>query len=495
MDNNKISRQTLLRVAGEILAEICRSREEEKGRPDKEDLIEYLSARPGRLNLIFLRLLSTGQLAALRRDPEFRKEVMGSLRKVIIGLQPPLLNPGRVEKFLSEAFEYAASEARKDPDLWAARIVALCPGELEAGEKMPFVTMRLLIDNVRNLFEDKVKKSGSLEEIDRAYVFIERELNVAPAVEVFARRAYGLAPKAADTGSITALYRLLAVRIITSLRTLPPSEEKDYTLLALKDLAGTMDLDDLEHAFKKKAMVLADEIMKKTADYEDILELRFFFDQIGERSNKELLSRKTGELTRTLNMRTEGYRLLTKFNPRELDQDSLIELVPTVMAKCEMFVMAGPPSHLNLLMRFYLETACPLFRELKNKPDRVPRLIQNFKRQVGLMNVYRDLAHLTEVIQRKMVLAICGPRMLATRPESILRDLTRLPPEFYPPAVMKTLREIIREKGPGALFTAADALKLLSFYPPMEEEEEEDPTVGLQSAKDYFIGEYSRRKQ
>jgi len=226
--------------------------------------------------------------------------------------------------------------------------------------------------------------------------------------------------------------------------------------------------------FKKEAMAKADKLMEEAASYDERFELRFFFSQIGERSNKKLLSKKTGELARSLNIRAEGYLLLDRLKEGELDDDGLIELVPAVIGKAETFVMNAPLRFLNRLMKFYLKTACPLLRRLKNEPEKVPRLIQNFKRQVGLLNIYRDLDHLGQVMQRKMVLAICGPQMLATVPDRVLGYLTRLPPEFYPPKVMTVLRGMVREKSSGYRFTTADVLQILAAYPPAEEEEGEE---------------------
>jgi hypothetical protein len=491
MNDARVSKKALLLVISHMLADLCRDRETES-RPTKDDLLQYLSSKAGKLNLFFMRHLPPEQVARIRREPEFQKGLLFELRGEIIALKPPLLNPVRVKRLSAEALGLPVSEARKDPDLWAARLTALLPPELKRG--LPLVSMRLLLSTVRDFFEHIAKTTGSLEELDNAYGFIERELDVAPRVELFARRAYDLAPQARDTGSITSLYRLLAMRIIAALRDTPASREKDVTLSALKELTGTFDLDSLEHMFKKKAMTLADEKMKDTKNYEDLLELRFFFNQIGERSNSKLLSSKTGELVREMDISSKGYRLLTSLDTGELDQDSLIKVVPALLGKVEAFVMQGPLVYLDLMLKFYLETAAPLLRELKNKPEKVPRLIQNFKRQVGLLNIYRDLDHLTMTIQRKIVLAICGPKMLAEAPEKIMGYLTRLPPEFYPPKVMQALRGMIREKGVEARFTTGDALKLISFYPPAEEEEDEEKPVDFRSAKEFFSGELKRRE-
>jgi len=105
-----------------------------------------------------------------------------------------------------------------------------------------------------------------------------------------------------------------------------------------------------------------------------------------------------------------------------------------------------------------------------------PRCIHNFKRQVSLLNIYRDLDHLAEVFQRKMVLAICNPGMLKDRPDKIMGRLTRLPPELFPPEAMKVLRRMIRERGTESRFTAADVLTLLASYPPPESDEELRPS-------------------
>ncbi|MBN2289943.1 MAG: hypothetical protein JXQ83_11475 [Candidatus Glassbacteria bacterium] len=478
-------------VIAEMLADLCRGREADS-RPTKDELLQYLTSRAGKLSLFFMRHLPAEQVIKSRKDPAFQKGLLSELRREIIELKPPLLNPLRVDRLTGVALEYPAGEVRKDPDLWAARVMVELPPELR--HKQPLVAMRLLLAEVKDSFERVAATTGSLPELDRAYGFIERELNLTPRVEIFVRRAWDLAPKAADAGAITALYRLLVMRIIATLRELPASNEKDLALGELKKLTGTFDLDELESIFKKKAMTLADEMMKETGRYEDLLELRFFFGQIGERSNRKLLSQKTGELVRKMDMRTRGHRLLTSLDTGELDEDSLIKVVPTVMAKAEMFVMTGPPAFLDLLMDFYLKTAAPLLRELKNKPEKVPRLIQNFKRQVGLLNVYHGLDHLAQTIQRKMVLAICGPKMLASAPEKILRYLTRLPPEFYPDKVMQALRAMIREKGVNARFTTGDALKLLSFYPPAQEEEAEaEKALDPRFAKEFFSLEYKKR--
>ena len=269
-----------------------------------------------------------------------------------------------------------------------------------------------------------------------------------------------------------AYYRLLAQRVAGTLISLPPSAEKDRTLLALKEMTGLQDPKSMRLYFKKEAMGRADKLMEAAASYEDLFELRFFFSQIGERSNRKLLSQKTGELARSLNVRTDGYLLLDRLKEGELDENGLIELVPAVLAKAERFVLNAPLRFLNRLMKFYLETAVPLLRRLKNEPEKVPRLIQNFKRQVGLLNIYRDLDHLAEVMQRKMVLAICNPQMLETASDYIFSYLTRLPPEYYPPKVMQVLRNMVREKGSGDRFTPMDVLLILAAYPPPEEEEE-----------------------
>ena len=135
-----------------------------------------------------------------------------------------------------------------------ARAHPLLPPELKQG--LPLVAMRLLLANVKDCFENIAKTTGCLQELDNAYGFIESELDLIPRVELFARRSFDLAPKARDAGDITALYRLLAIRIISTLRQLPSSSEKYVTMTAIKELAGTFDLDALEHAFKKKVMTL-----------------------------------------------------------------------------------------------------------------------------------------------------------------------------------------------------------------------------------------------
>ncbi|MFH1069178.1 MAG: hypothetical protein V1794_06095, partial [Candidatus Glassbacteria bacterium] len=273
-------------------------------------------------------------------------------------------------------------------------------------------------------------------------------------------------------------YRLLGMRLPATLERLEPSPDKDKVLVAIKEATGVQDAPSLKLHVKKMAMARADELMKEASNYQDLLELRFFFSQIGERSNRKLFSRKTGELARKINVRAEGYDLLGKLSMDELDDDGLLELVPAVIGRAEQFVLGAPQRFLVRLMKFYLETACPLLRRLKSEPERVPRLIQNFKRQVGLLNLYRNLDHLAQTMQRKMVLAICGPEMLAKAPDKILSFLTRLPPEFYPPKVMEVIRGMVRRKGAGYRFTAGDALVIFAAYPPAEEEEVEGIKAG-----------------
>ena len=257
-----------------MLADLCRDLGPDD-RPTKDHLLQYLSTRTGKLNLFFMRHLSPSQIARIRKDPAFQKNLFSELRKLIIELKPPLLNPLRVEKLSLTVLEYQVCEVRKDPDLWAARLAALFPPELKQG--LPLVAMRLLLANVRDCYEHIAQTTGCLQELDNAYGFIERELDLTPRVELFVRRAFALATKPQDAGDITALYRLLAVRMVSTLRQMPSSPEKDLAMAAMTELAGTLDLDALEHALKKKVMTLADEMMENTKSYEDILELRFFF--------------------------------------------------------------------------------------------------------------------------------------------------------------------------------------------------------------------------
>ena len=70
--------------------------------------------------------------------------------------------------------------------------------------------------------------------------------------------------------------------------------------------------------------------------------------------------------------------------------------------------------------------------------------------------------------------------------------LIRLPPEFYPTEVMQALRRMIRKKGLKARFTTGDALKLLSYYPPAEEEEKKSGEP-RSSAKGFSTSEYEKR--
>jgi len=464
-----IDRKALFTVLEQMLEDLAREKGAQE-RPTKDDLLAYLKSGSKKLNLYFIRSLSPDAVSALRREPSFSGKLFAALREVIISLHMPLVNPQRARSLVREAGLYPIAEVRKDPDLWAARVLAELPVKLDT--PLSLVDLRLLLPQVQQQLEAKVPQATSIEELDSIYGYIERTLDSAPEIESFARRTLELIDKTCDPGEVVAYYRLMGQRITGTLSKLPPSAEKDKTLLALKEMTGLQDPDSLKLFFKKEAMAKADELMERAGSYEELFELRFFFSQIGERSNKKLLSKKTGELARTMNIRADGYLLLDRLKDGELDENGLIELVPAVIGKAETFVMNAPLRFLDRLMKFYLETACPLLRRLKNEPEKVPLLIQNFKRQVGLLNIYRDLDHLAEVMQRKMVLAICGPRMLETASDKILTCLTRLPPEYYPPKVMQVLRNMVREKGSGYRFTTTDVLRLLAAYPPPEEEEE-----------------------
>jgi len=474
----KIDRLALMAVLEHMLDDLAREGSTQE-RPTKDDLLAYLKSGSKKLNLYFIRNLSPEAVSTFRRDPTFSKKLFAALRELIISLHRPLLNPLRVRSLVQEAGLYPMAEVRKDPDLWAARALADLPVKLDI--PLPLVDLRLFLPLIQYQLEARVPKAGSIEELDSIYGYIERVLDGRPKIEFFALRTFDLFEKTSDPGEVVAYYRLMVKRIVETLTRLPQSGEKDETLLVLKNMTGHQDLNSLEFLFKKEAMAKADEMMEGAESYEELFELRFFFSQIGERSNKKLLSKKTGELARSLNIRADGYLLLERLKEGELDENGLIELVPAVIGKAETFVMNAPLRFLDRLMKFYLETACPLLHRLKNEPEKVPRLIQNFKRQVGLLNVYRGLDHLAEVMQRKMVLAICSPRMLKTASDKILSCLTRLPPEFYPPKVMQVLRNMVREKGSGYRFTTADALRILAAYPPPEEEEEGEEKESGQS--------------
>lgn len=470
----------LLGVVEQMLAEICRELPEGQ-RPDKDALLGMLGSGGQKLNLFFIKHLPREAVTALRRDSAWREGLYSALRQTIISLNPPLLDPLRVRRLVPEASAWPMAEVRKDPDLWAARIIAAMP--VPPTVALPFVSVRGLIARLQPALESRLSSVDDIEMLDAIYLFIERELASVPPVDRFVLRAleiYGR--ESADPGEVIAAYRLLAMRVPDTLEQLESSAGKDKMLLAIKEAVGHQDPEDLRLEFKKRTMGRADELMKKAGDFDALLELRFFFDQIGERSNRKLLSKRTGELARGMNVRAEGYELLGKLDMEELDEDGLLELVPAVMGKAESFVLAAPQRFLRRLMKFYLETAVPFLRSMRNKPERVPRLIQNFKRQVGLMNVYEDLEELTQTIQRKMVLAICGPQMLAQAPDKILSCLTRLPPEFYPPEVMAVIRDMVREYGSGHEFTTADVLRIMATYPPAEAEEEEGG--GVSSAED-----------
>ncbi len=468
--------ETLLGVVEQMLCELARELPQ-GARPQKEALLAMLHSGERKLNLFFIKLLPHEAVTAFRRDSAWRDKLYSALRGAIVSLKPPLLDPRAVRRLVSEAALWPLAEVRKAPDLWAARIIVALPCKPE--NPLPLVSLRALIGALLPMMEARLPRVESLERLDSLYLYIERELAAEPPVDRFVRRALELFGRESEEpdeepGEIIAAYRLLAMRVPDTLERLEPSAEKDKMLVAIKEATGFQTPDELRLEFKKRTMARADELMKEAGDFEQLLELRFFFDQIGERSNRGLLSRKAGELARGMNVRAQGYELLGKLSMAELDEDGLLELVPAVMGKAESFVLGAPRRFLRRLMKFYLETAVPLLRSLKNKPEKVPRLIQNFKRQVGLLNKYDGLDDLVLTIQRKMVLAICCPQMLSEAPERVLSYLTHLPPEFYPPEVMKAIREMVRESGADYCFTAADVLRILAVYPPAEGEEEEE---------------------
>ncbi len=472
----------LLGVVEQMLA--VTARELPKGaRPEKKELLAMLSAGEQKLNLFFIKLLPHEAVTTLRRDSAWRAGLYSALRGAIVALKPPLLDPLTVRRLVPEASGWPMAEVRQEPELWAARIIAAMPHK--PSTPLPLVSLRQLISELLPMMEARLPCLKSIEELDSLYLYIERELAATPQVDRFVLRALELFGRESDEpGEVIAAYRLLAMRVPDTLERLEPSAEKDKMLVAIKEATGFQSPEKLRFEFKKRTMARADELMKKAGNFDELLELRFFFDQIGERSNKGLLSRKAGELARGMNVRAQGYELLGKLSMEELDEDGLLELVPAVMGKAEIFVLGAPRKFLRRLMKFYLETAVPLLRSLKNKPEKVPRLIQNFKRQVGLLNHYADLEELAMTIQRKMVLAVCCPQMLAEAPDRILSYLTHLPPEFYPPAVMKVIREMVREYGVGYCFTTGDVLRVLAVYPPPEGEEEEEQEQGGSSAED-----------
>ena len=407
--------------------------------------------------------------ARFRKDEAFRGELLGKLRQKVISLKPSLINPRRARKLVGEASEYPASAVRQDSDLWAARIISQLPEGLI--ESVPLIELRHLHGWVRDRFQARAAKTGSLEELDRLYMFILRELDETPDLSIFLRRTFELAKTIKNVGDLTAYYSLLSIRIIPALEKMNQSPAKDQYLMMIKEKSGTFDLEASEMEFRRRAMGIADDLMKDSGDFDQLLELRFFFEQIGERSNTEIFSRKAGEIVRDMNMKADGYRLLGNINPEELDLRGLTEIVPAVFARSEQIVNEGPVQFLDRLIRFYLRVAVPFFKELRKHPEKQPVVMQNFKRQVGLLNVYRDFDHLLETIQRKLVLAITGPRMLQHNPEKILSYLSHLPPEYYPDKVMQELRKILREKGVDYEFAAIDVLRLLAVYPDPEEEE------------------------
>ncbi len=471
----------LLGVVEQMLREVAR--ELPRGeQPRKDALLGMLSSGEKKLNLFFIKLLPRETITTLRRDSVWRGKLYSALRNAIVALKPPLLSPLTVRRLVPEASGWPMAEVRKDPDLWAARIISALPRKPD--RPLPLVSLRALIDELQPMMEARLRQVESIEQLDSLYLFIERELAATPAADRFVLRALELfGTESEDPGEVIAAYRLLAMRVPDTLERLEPSVEKDKKLVVIKEAVGFQSPTELRLEFKKRTMARGDELMKAAGTFEELLELRFFFDQIGERSNKGLLSRKAGELARGMNVRAQGYELLGKLSMEELDEDGLLELVPAVMSRAEIFVINAPRKFLRRLMKFYLETAVPLLRAMKNKPEKVPRLIQNFKRQVGLLNNYSGLDELALTIQRKMVLAVCGPQMLEEAPEKILSYLTHLPPEFYPPEVMNVIRGIVRENGAGYCFTTGDVLRILTMYPPAEGEEEEQEQGGS-SAED-----------
>lgn len=465
-------RRAVSAVLEEILCEVCRTRGPED-RPTRDHLLEYLNSGDKRLNLFLLKHLPPEQVALLRRNAEFQNRLHDALRREVIALKPPLLIPQRVRSLGGEAAQTPLAEARRDPDLRAARLLARLPLPIEIP---PLLTLRDMAERCHASLEARIPEIASLETLDSVFGFILRELDREPLLEPFVRRALALAGSVRHAGEVAAFHHLMAVRIPERLEKLAASPEKDKILLLFREEAGTMDPAALRLEFGRRAMRMADSLMDRTSNYDELLELRFFFNQIGERANRKLLSAKTGKIVRGLDFKSQGYRLLSSLDAAELDDDSLIEVVPVVLARAEQFVLGAPLRYLDLLLRFYLKTAVPLLRRLKENQDLVPRLIQNFKRQVGLLNIYRDLDHLAEVFQRKMVLAICNPGMLKDRPDKIMGRLTRLPPELFPPEAMKVLRRMIRERGTESRFTAADVLTLLASYPPPESDEELRPS-------------------
>lgn len=321
----KIDRLALMAVLEHMLDDLAREGSTQE-RPTKDDLLAYLKSGSKKLNLYFIRNLSPEAVSTFRRDPTFSKKLFAALRELIISLHRPLLNPLRVRSLVQEAGLYPMAEVRKDPDLWAARALADLPVKLDI--PLPLVDLRLFLPLIQYQLEARVPKAGSIEELDSIYGYIERVLDGRPKIEFFALRTFDLFEKTSDPGEVVAYYRLMVKRIVETLTRLPPSGEKDETLLVLKNMTGHQDLNSLEFLFKKEAMAKADEMMEGAESYEELFELRFFFSQIGERSNKKLLSKKTGELARSLNIRADGYLLLERLKEGELDENGLIESFP-----------------------------------------------------------------------------------------------------------------------------------------------------------------------
>ena len=458
----------VLCIIGRMLESVSANLDD-KSRPKKEQLLDFIRDGVGKLGLFVVGCTDAETGSRFRKDEVFRNDLLGRIRQKVISLKPSLLNPRRVRKLVAVAGEYPASAVRQDSDLWAARIISQLPESLV--DSLPLIELRYLHDRVRGRFQERASRTTSLEELDRLYLFILRELDQTPDLSIFLRRTFELAKSIKNVSDLTAYYSLLSVRIIPALEKMEQSPAKDQLLIMIKDKSGTFDLEASELEFRKRAMGIADDLMKDTGDFDQLLELRFFFGQIGERVSTGLFSRKAGEIVRDMNMKADGYRLLGNITPDELDIRGLTEIIPAVFARSEQIVNEGPVQFLDRLMRFYLKVAVPFFRELKKHPEKQPVVMQNFKRQVGLLNVYRNFDHLLETIQRKLVLAITGPRMLKKNPKKILSYLSHLPPEYYPEKVMQELRKIIREKGVEYEFRPIDVLRLLAVYPDPEEEE------------------------
>ncbi|HLA38368.1 MAG TPA: hypothetical protein VJ417_00145, partial [Candidatus Glassbacteria bacterium] len=303
-------------VIERMLEEISREREPGR-RPTKDDLLAFLASGDRKLNLFFIRHFPQDVVSALRRDPAVRDKLVASLRQLIISLKAPLLMPPVVRTFVNEATAWPMNEVRRHPDLWAARILAAIP--LQPQFPLPLVSLRELMEAVQRQLEADLPAVAGLEELDGVYGFIERELGSTPDLGRFFARARAIAEGRLGAEDIVAYYRLLGLRIPATLARLEPSPEKDKVLVAIKEDTGVQDPVGMKLYFKKKSMARADELMKEVSNYQELMELRFFFDQIGERSNRKLFSRKTGELARKFNVRAEGYNLLGKLSMDELE--------------------------------------------------------------------------------------------------------------------------------------------------------------------------------